>query len=171
MPQHRKALTSVQLFLQNGKSMFQNALTELRQFAGRLPSSVLIVGRVSPEQRAAPLEELCAWCQRDVYHPQRMAFKLPNVSTSILFVIDEVADIATDDQQRLLQWLEHHPDAMVLSFAINPIFPLVEQGKFSERLYYRLNVITLNVNDDPTWPPSDRYPRAVPKKQFIGPAR
>ena len=151
--------------------MFQNALTELRQFAGRLPSSVLIVGTVSPEQRAGALEELCAWCQRDVYYPQRMAFKLPNVSTSILVVIDEVADIATDDQQRLLQWLEHHPDAMVLSFAIHPIFPLVEQGKFSERLYYRLNVITLNVNDDPTWPLSNRYPRAVPKKRFIGPAR
>ena len=151
--------------------MFQNVLTELRQFAGRLPSSVLIVGTVSPEQRAGALKELCAWCQRDVYHPQRMAFKLPNVSTSILVVIDEVADIATDDQQRLLQWLEHHPDAMVLSFAINPIFPLVEQGKFLERLYYRLNVMTLNVNDDATWPLSDRYPRAVPKNTFIGPAR
>jgi len=99
-----------------------------------------------------------------------MGFKLPTVSTSILVVIDEVADIATDDQQRLLQWLEHHPDAMVLSFAINPIFPLVEQGKFSERLYYRLNVITLNVNDDPTWPLSNRYPRAVPKNSSSDPS-
>ena len=151
--------------------MFHDVLTELRQLAGRLPSSVLIVGTVSPEQRAGPLEELCAWCQRDVYHPQRMAFKLPDVSSSILVVIDEVADIATDDQERLLQWLEHHPDAMVLSFAINPIFPLVEQGTVLERLYYRLNVITLNVNDDPTWPLSNRYPRAVRKNQFIGPAR
>ncbi len=151
--------------------MFQNVLTELRQFVGRLPSSVLIVGTVSPEQRAGALEELCARCQRDVYHPQRMAFKLPDVSTSILVVIDEVADIATDDQQSLLQWLAQHPDAMVLSFAINPIFPLVEQGKFLERLYYRLNVMTLNVNDDATWAPSDRYPRPVPKKPFIGPAQ
>ena len=150
--------------------MFQNALTELRQFASRLPSGVLIVGTVSPEQRAGSLEELCASCQRDAYHPQRMGFKLPTVSTSILVVIDEVADIATDDQQRLLQWLEHHPDAMVLSFAINPIFPLVEQGKFSERLYYRLNVITLNVHDDPTWPRSNRYPRAVPKNSASDPS-
>lgn len=95
--------------------MFQDVLTELRQFAGRLPSSVLIVGKVSPEQRAGALEELCAWSQREAYHPQRMAFKLPNVSTCILVVIDEVADIATDNQQTLLQWLEHHRDAMVLS--------------------------------------------------------
>jgi hypothetical protein len=151
--------------------MFQNVLTELRQFAGRLPSSVLIVGTVSPEQRAGPLEELCAWCQRDVYHLQRMAFKLPNVSTSILVVIDEVADISTDDQQTLLQWLEQHPDAMVLSFATKPIFSHVKRGTFLERLYYRLNVMTLSVNHGAAWPPSDRYPRAVTKKHFNGPAR
>jgi len=151
--------------------MFQDVLTELRQFAGRLPSSVLIVGTVSPEQRARALKELCAWCQRDVYYPQRMAFKLPNVSTSLLIVIDELADIATDDQQRLLQWLEHHHDAMVLSFAINPIFPLVTLSTFSERLYYRLNVMTLSVNHDAARPPSDRYPRAVTKTKFIGPFR
>ena len=78
--------------------MFQHALTELRQFASRLPSGVLIVGTVSPEQRAGSLEELCASCQRDSYHPQRMGFKLPTVSTSILVVIDQVADIATDQR-------------------------------------------------------------------------
>jgi len=83
--------------------MFQNVLTELRQFAGRLPSSVLIVGKVSSEQRAA----------------------------------------------------------------MTPIFSLVTQGRFLDRLYYRLNVMTLNVNDDVAWP----IPRAVTKKQFIGPAR
>ena len=151
--------------------MFQNVLTELRQFAIRLPSSVLIVGTVSPEQRAGALQELCAWCQRDVYHPQRMAFELPTVSTPMLVVIDRAAELSPDDQQRLVQWLEHHPDAMVLSFATNPIFPLVEQGKFLERLYYRLNVMTLNVNDDATWAPGDRYPRSGPKKPFIGPAQ
>jgi Sigma-54 interaction domain len=149
--------------------MFQDVLTELRQLAGHLPPSVLIVGKVTPEQRAVVLEELCAWCQRDVYHPQRMAFELPTVSTSIIVVIDRVAELSPDDQQRLLQWLEEYPDAMVLSFATKPIFSLVEQGKFSERLYYRLNVITLNVNDDPTWPLSNRYPRAVPKNSSSDP--
>jgi transcriptional regulator of acetoin/glycerol metabolism len=43
----------------------------------------------------------------------------------------------------------------------------VTQGRFLDRLYYRLNVMTLNVNDDVAWP----IPRAVTKKQFIGPAR
>jgi len=151
--------------------MFQDVLTELRQFAGRLPSSVLIVGKVRPEQRAAALEELCAWCQRDVYHPQRMAFELPSVSTPIIVVIDQVAELSPDDQRRLVQWLGQHPNTMVLSFATKPIFSLVEQGKFLERLYYRLNVMTLNVNDAATWAPRDGYPRAVPKKPFMGPAR
>jgi len=100
-----------------------------------------------------------------------MAFELPTVSTPIIVAIDRVAELSPDDQQRLVQWLEQHPDAMVLSFTTHPIFPLVEQGKFLDRLYYRLNVMALTVNDDTTWASSDRYPRAVPKKPFIGPAQ
>jgi len=152
--------------------MFQDVLTELRQFAGRLPLKVLILGTVTSKQRAQVLREFRARCGRDMYHPQRrMAFELPIVSTGIIVVIDEVADISTDDQQTLLQWLEQNRDAMVLSFSINPIFPLVTQSRFLERLYYRLNVMTLSVNHDAAWPPSDRYPRAVTKNKFTGPDR
>ena len=71
----------------------------------------------------------------------------------------------------LLHWLEQHRDAMVLSFAMNAIFPLVEQGKYLERLYYHLNVMTLNVNDDAAWSPSDPDTRAGTKMRFIGPFR
>ena len=153
--------------------MFQDLLTELRQFAGRLPLKVLILGTVSPEQRVQVLQEFRAGCGGgDMYHPQRnMGFKLPNVSTGIIVVIDEVADVSADDQHTLLHWLEQHRDGMVLSFAKKPIFPFVKQGTFLDRLYYCLNVMTLNVNDA-GWPPSARsYPRAVPKKPLTGPAR
>ena len=65
------------------------------------------------------------------------------------------------------QWLEQHRDAIALSFAAKPIFPLVAQDKFLERLYYRLNVMTLDVNDDAAWPPGDRYARAGTTREFI----
>ena len=137
--------------------MFQDALAELRQCAGCLPFNVLFLGTVIPEQRAEALQELCARSERVAFYPQRrVAFDLPVVSTNIMVVIDEVADVTTDDQQMLLHWLERHRDAMVLSFAIDAIFPLVEQGKYLERLYYRLNVMTLNVNDDAAWSSGDR---------------
>ena len=146
--------------------MWQDTLPELRQFTGRLPLNVLILGAVTPKQRAEALRELRAECERDTYYPQRgMAFELPIVSTTII-VIDEVADVSTDDQQTLLQWLEQHRDAMVLSFATKPIFPLVTQSTFLERLYYRLNVMTLHVNDDAAWPPDDRYTRAGTTRKF-----
>jgi hypothetical protein len=148
--------------------MWQETLAELRQFKGRSPLSVLILGPVTPEQRAQALQELRAGCDRDAYYPQRsIAFELPIVETSIIVVIDEVADISSDDQQTLLQWLEQHRGAMVLSFATKPIFPLVVQSNFLERLYYRLNVMTLHVNDDAAWPPGDRYTRPGTTRKFI----
>src|SRR4029453_10743931 len=98
--------------------MFQDVLAELRQCAGRLPFNVLILGTVTPEQRAEALQELRAGSERDAYYPQRrIAFDLPMISTNIMVVIDEVADVSTDDQQMLLHWLEQHRDAIVLSFA------------------------------------------------------
>jgi len=128
--------------------MWQDTLAELQQCTGRLPLNVLILGVVTPEQRAEALRALRAGGERDAYYFQRgTALELPIVSSTIIVVIDEVADVSIDDQQTLLQWLEQHRDAMVLSFATRPVFPLVAQDKFVERLYYRLNVMTLHVND------------------------
>ena len=150
--------------------MFQDLLSELRRCARRLPFNVLILGAVTPEQRTAAVQELRVGNERHAFHAQRnMFFTLPMVSTTTIVVIDESADLSTDDQQTLLQWLLQHRDAMVVSFAANPIFPLVAQGKFLDRLYYHLNVITLNVNDDAAWSSRDRH--AGTQKHFIGPSR
>ena len=151
--------------------MFQDLLTELRQCAPRLPLNILILGIVTHEQRAQALQQLRGGCERDAHHPQRrMGFELPTVSTSTIVVIDEVAGLSTDEQQTLLQWLEQHRDTMVLSFGTHAVFPLVTQGQFVEKLYYRLNVMTLNINDDAAVPPGDHYPRAATKTPFRGSA-
>jgi hypothetical protein len=111
--------------------MWHDTLAELRQCKGRSPLSVLILGPVTPEQRAQALQELRAGCVRHAYYPQRsMTFNLPIVTTNIIVVTDKMADISSDEQQALLQWLEQHRGAMVLSFATKLIFPLVVQDKF-----------------------------------------
>jgi transcriptional regulator of aromatic amino acid metabolism len=128
--------------------MWQDTLTELRLYADRLPLNILILGAVTSEQRDEALSELRAGHGREAYHPQRtMPFKLPSVPTTIV-VIEEVASLSTDHQEALLWWLDRHREAMVLSFAINPVFPLVSQGKLLENLFYRLNIITLSVDDE-----------------------
>ena len=127
--------------------MWQDTLTELRRFADRLPLNILIVGAVTSEQRDEALFGLRAAHGRDASHPQRtMPFTLPNVPTTVV-VIEEVAELSTDHQQMLLWWLERHRESMVLSFARNPLFPLVSQGTLSEKLFYRLNMITLSVDE------------------------
>ena len=73
-------------------------------------------------------------------------FGIERVDPGMFF--DQLADLSTDDQQALLRWLDEHRDAMVLSFATNAIFRLMTDGKFSERLFYRLNSITLSVDED-----------------------
>ena len=150
--------------------MFQDLLSELRRCARRLPFNVLILGPVTPEQRAEVVQELRVGNERHAFHAQRnMFFTLPMVPTTTIVVIDEAAHLSTDDQQALLQWLLQHRDAMVLSFAATPIFPIVAQGKFLDRLYYRLNVMTLNVNDDAAWSSGDRH--AGTKRHVIGRSR
>jgi transcriptional regulator of aromatic amino acid metabolism len=65
-----------------------------------------------------------------------------------MVVIDDVAALSPDDQHALLHWLDRHGDTIVLSFAVNPVFPLVTSGTFLEELFYRLNIITLTVDDE-----------------------
>jgi transcriptional regulator of acetoin/glycerol metabolism len=129
--------------------MWQNTLTELRRFADALPVNILILGAVTSEQRDEALFELRAAHGRDASHPQRtMPFTLPRIPNTIV-VIEEIADLSTDHQQMLHWWLDRHREGMVLSFAVNPVFPLVSRGVFSEKLFYRLNMITLSVDEQP----------------------
>jgi hypothetical protein len=127
--------------------MWQETLAELRRFANE-PLNFLILGEVTSEQRNEALHALRTACGRDACRPQGTTpFELPTVPTSMV-VIDDVAALSADDQHALLHWLDRHRDAMVLSFAVNSVFPLVTNGTFLEGLFYRLNIITLTVDDE-----------------------
>jgi hypothetical protein len=127
--------------------MWQDTLEELRRFACESPPKLFIIGEVTSEQRNEALDELRTACGRDACRPQGTTpFELPSVPTSMV-IIDDVAALSPDDQHALLHWLDRHLDAIVLSFAENPVFPLVTNGTFLEQLFYRLNIVTLTVDD------------------------
>ena len=110
--------------------MWQETLADLRRFAGGSSLKCFILGEVTSEQRNEALHELRTVCGRDACRPQgTTSFELPTVPTSMV-VIDDVAALSPDDQHALLHWLDSHRDAVVLSFAVKPVFPLVRDGRF-----------------------------------------
>jgi hypothetical protein len=126
--------------------MLQDALADLRRFAGGPSPRLFIVGEVSSQLRNALLDEVWSASGRDACRPQAtIPFRLPTDSTSRL-IIDDVGALSPDDQQALLHWLDRHLDAMVLSFAGTTVFPLVTNGMFLERLFYRLNIVTVTID-------------------------
>ena len=60
-------------------------------------------------------------------------------------VLRDLASLDTGAQRELFHWLETRGDRVqVVSVAPTPLFPLVAEGEFSEALFYRLNVVTVD---------------------------
>jgi hypothetical protein len=66
---------------------------------------------------------------------------LPSAPVGTLIVRD-VARLSLREQGRFLEWLTSHP-ARVITLSTDPLFTRVQQGAFSDELYYRLNTITV----------------------------
>ena len=63
-------------------------------------------------------------------------------------VLLEVARLDVKQQAQLLWWLEQFDErwqVQVVSTTSEPLFPLVETGRFLANLYYRLNVVRMNL--------------------------
>jgi hypothetical protein len=60
-------------------------------------------------------------------------------------ILQDVATLGTDEQRRVLTWLDEARLATVVSTTTIPLFPLVAHGFFDPALYYRLNVMLLCV--------------------------
>ncbi len=82
--------------------MSQETLATLRQFVGGSPLSVLILGKVTSEQRNEALHALRTACGRDAYLSQGTTpFKLPTAPAGMV-VIDHVAALSRDEQHAVL---------------------------------------------------------------------
>ena len=66
----------------------------------------------------------------------------PATGTLVLYGADK---LNRQEQQDLLAWLDMtHGTVQVVSVSARPIFPLVLQGLFLDRLYYRLNMMLVD---------------------------
>ena len=63
-------------------------------------------------------------------------------------IIRDVDALTSDDQQKLCEWLDSRRDrAQVVSTASAPLVPLVDGQLFNDALYYRLNVVYVDLTE------------------------
>jgi transcriptional regulator of acetoin/glycerol metabolism len=73
---------------------------------------------------------------------------LPNPATTGALILRDVDTLTPNGQRRLMEWLEAACGAtQVLATSTGAVWPLVKAGLFLEALYYRLNVIYIDLTD------------------------
>jgi transcriptional regulator of acetoin/glycerol metabolism len=71
---------------------------------------------------------------------------LPPVARSRTMILHDVGDLPLEDQHRLATWLEGAGrKTQIVSTAPRPLLPSVEAGTFDDTLYYRLNMVCVDV--------------------------
>jgi hypothetical protein len=75
------------------------------------------------------------------------SLRLPPASTPVgTIVIYDLNTLTPQEQHELNQWLEGaRGHAWVVSTAWESLMPLIEAGGFNDGLYYRLNVVTIDL--------------------------
>ena len=92
----------------------------------------------------AVAQSMLSWCAAPVHFirlPGELDLPLARHGT---LVVADAAALTLAQQIELHDWLNAgRGGVQVVSITSQPIWPLVEQGRFLEGLFYRLNVITL----------------------------
>jgi Sigma-54 interaction domain len=96
-----------------------STLAVLRLLEPHLPEPVIRKGRGSPLQ-------------------------LPDGDIGAL-ILEEVSDLSGDEQARLLAWIDDRCQTQIVSTTARPLFERVARGLFDASLYYRLNVIVVDL--------------------------
>lgn len=73
----------------------------------------------------------------------------PQPLASGTVVVPDADALDADQQRRLLEWVDTLGDVRILSLASKPIYPLVQCGAFLDALYYRLNVLYVELAGSP----------------------
>ena len=118
--------------------------TEWRLFliSERLRPNLLIV--CASEEVDAVVTRWTGLCRRPVHARQLPGeLSLSKEMTGTLLLWD-VAQLTRAQQIKLHEWMTDRPrNAQVISVTSAPLLPLVEDGKFLEALFYRINVVSL----------------------------
>ena len=88
----------------------------------------------------ARLMNLCTQPLHALHLPGKLVLPKERIGTLLLW---DVAQLTLDQQIQLHDWMNHRQDAQVISLTSAPLLPLVEQGEFSEALFYRINIVSL----------------------------
>ena len=131
--------------------MFNGVAHSELPFLGPLSANMLLIG-VSSGSRHKVEASLVGLGLVSSWAPGEPLVLPPAEDTGTLF-LHEVGSLSLDDQVRLLGWLDHaRGRTRVVSTSAASLFALVEAGVFIEKLYYRLNTISINVSQG-----SDRF--------------
>jgi sigma-54-interacting transcriptional regulator len=80
-----------------------------------------------------------------VWKPPQAPLELPGSEPSAL-ILENIAALSAEEQVRLLAWLGgHRARTRVVSTTERPLFAFVTSGDFDRRLYYRLNIVLLQI--------------------------
>ena len=61
-------------------------------------------------------------------------------------ILEDVGGLSAEEQARLLAWIDCRPLTQIVSTSARPLFAFVRRGGFDASLYYRLNVILVEVD-------------------------
>jgi hypothetical protein len=137
----------------SGGSATPGVVTRIRQewrlelqIAGAQRTNLLLVGngaiQVLLEMLGLELlnERILSW------HPGE-PLTLPSPRHAASFIIHDVDQLSTDQQSELLEWLDQAAGRVrVISTTSAPLWPRVKNGSFHETLYYRLNVLYVDLD-------------------------
>ncbi len=113
---------------------------------GQRPALMVMCGGRPPE---SVVDSLMTWCAPPVYVcrlPGQLKLPAPKGGTVVL---SDPAAMTLAQQIELYDWLNASRGAVqIVSVTTRPIWPLVEEGRFLEGLFYRLNVVTLEATQE-----------------------
>jgi transcriptional regulator of aromatic amino acid metabolism len=111
---------------------------------GPRPTMMVLCDHRKPEAVAESLTTLCGPPVHRCRIPGQL--RLPPAKHGTLILSDASA-LSLVQQIELHDWLNASRGAVqVISVTSQPIWPLVEEGRFLEGLFYRLNVVTLEAS-------------------------
>jgi transcriptional regulator of acetoin/glycerol metabolism len=80
-----------------------------------------------------------------MWRARGISFEVPAGDAGAL-ILQDVDGLSAQEQSRLLTWVDERPNTQIVSTTAYRLFALVACGRFDAALYYRLNVILLNVD-------------------------
>jgi hypothetical protein len=116
-------------------------------------SHVNVLVQCSGISMASGFEEMSMLCaSTPLVCPLPGDLRLPDHPPRHL-MIGDVSTLTFPQQLEFFDWLDRFADVVqVVSLTSTPLWPLVEQGRFFEDLFYRLNVVTVIAGPSPIRP-------------------